>query len=401
MPSVQEKPFEGFGILLNPAIQDFIRAHQDADVAALGLRKPPDPAWPYPLVLDQIKSRQKAKLKIPAWLETENIIFPAPGLLEQASSNATARYKASLVGGKRFADLTAGSGIDFMALLENFEAGIAIERDKNASDILMRNLRILTEKKYEVRNADAESEIKNLPQCDLVYCDPQRRNDRGKGIFRLEDCCPDILSLLPVLHKKTPVIMIKASPMLDIDRAAHDLGSVSHVHVIEWRGECREVVYILGVRDKQEMSIAAVAIDDEGNALKKLFFTRAEEYQAPLQLSEPMKYLFEPSPAFQKAGGFKCMAMHYGVQKLHAHTHLYTSNEPSESFPGRAFFILGLYPASGGRLPVTKANLTVRNFPAETEVLRKKLKLKDGGDDHLFACTLRDERKVLIHCRKV
>jgi hypothetical protein len=382
-------------------IIDFVRKQEESDVAALGLKKPPDPAWPWPLVLRQIKARQKAKIKMPSWLGRNEVIFPAPDLIEQASSETTARYKASLASGNILTDLTAGTGADFLALLENFQKGIAVEQDTETSEILNHNLKILTKKSFEIQNAKAEDAVKNLPFSDLVYLDPQRRTDRRKGLFRLSDCSPDILSLLPALREKAGIIMLKASPVLDIDQAMRDLGLVSDVHVIEWRGECREVIYILNPKIQNTAPlITVIVLDDDGTTKTKLSFTRRQESETEIIVGLPEKYLFEPSPAFLKGGCFKFLAHYYNVKKIHPSTHLYTADAPCPDFPGRMFEIVGLYPADGKGLPVTKANLTIRNFPAETDALRKKLKLKDGGDDYLFACTLMNDRKALIHTRK-
>ncbi len=385
--------------LLDPGIQAFIHANADTDVAAIGLKKPPDASWPYPLVLDQIKARQKAKIKLPSWLGVEGIIFPPPHLIEQASSEATVRYKASLVKGDVFADLTAGTGADFLGFMQNFKSGIAVEQDAQTKEILAHNLKILSTKSFEITNTSAENEIANLPLCDLVYLDPQRRNNRGKGLFRLQDCSPDCLALLPALRQKAETIMIKTSPVLDIGQALRDLEIVSEVHVIEWRGECREVIYVLK-ENAGEAAIIPVIIDDDGNALAKFSFTRKQEAAAVSEFSMPMKYLFEPSPAFQKSGCHKFLGVHFGLKKLHLHTHLYTSENPCPGFPGRAFEIVGTYNAGGKDLPLTAANLTVRNFPAQTEDLRKKLGLRDGGPEYLFACTLADDSKALLHARK-
>ncbi len=385
--------------LLDPEIQAFIHAHAESDVAALGLKKPPHADWPYPLILDQIKSRQKAKIKMPSWLLADGIIFPPPNLIEQASSSAAAKYKSSLVKGSIFADLTAGTGADFLAFLENFSSGIAIEQDTKAKEILAHNLKIFCTKSFEIINTAAENHIGHLPHCDLVYLDPQRRNNRGKSLFRLQDCSPDVLELLPTLRKKSDVTMIKTSPVLDIGQTVRDLETVAQVHVVEWRGECREVLYILK-NNPDETTIIPVIIDNDGKPLAKFSFTRRQEADSVSQFSEPLKYLFEPSPAFQKSGCYKFIGEHYGLKKLHPHTHLYTSAQPCPGFPGRAFEILGTYNAGGKNLPITTANLTVRNFPSQTEDLRKKLSLKDGGNDYIFACTLADERKALLHAVK-
>lgn len=389
-----------FESLLNPEIENFILENENADTAQLALKKPPSPEWPYKKILSQIRARQKAQQKLPSWLQTKRIVFPPPDLVEQASSEATAHHKSSLFSGNTVADLTAGTGVDFTAILENFQNGIALDANEETADLLRHNLPLMTNKKFKVRCAAAEDAMVNLPACDLVYIDPQRRSDSGKGKFRFQDCSPDIVKLLPALLEKSPSVMIKASPVLDIDAAVKQLGHVNAVHVVEWRGDCREVLYICERNAATEISIRAVAIDDKGTVIKNLTFTRAQEKNCVADYGPPENYLFEPSAAFQKAGGFKFIAAHYNLRKLHAGTHLYTGKTDVPSFPGRRFEIAGIYPATRTALPVTRANLTVRNFPTGAETLRHKLKLKDGGTDTLFACTLWDESLALIHALK-
>lgn len=390
--------------LLNPDIKAFIRDNQSADVRDLALKKPPDSGWPYPLILDQIKARQKAVVKIPAWLEQDDIIFPPSHILEQASSAATASYKGRLCDGKTFVDLTGGAGIDSFAFLNCFEHGSIVDHDKNASDCIEYNAKCFgLRNKVSVSLSSAEDFVKLMASVDLVFIDPQRRKEARKGLYRFEDCSPDILSLLPVLRKKAQTVMVKASPMLDIDQGIAQLGCVSAVHVLEWRGECKELVFILDLhRDMPaiEIPVTAVSLDDDGEALTSFSFTRQEEHNAAVKLHEPLRYLYEPSPAFMKAGAFKLMGERLGIHKLHAHTHLYTSDEIVADFPGKCFEILGVYSVQAKELPVQKANLAVRNFPQDVARLKKKLKLKDGGRDMLFACTLVDGTHALIHAVK-
>jgi hypothetical protein len=389
--------------LLDPAIRHFIAANGQADVAMLALKGPPDSAWPFPLILDQIAARQKAARKLPGWLETEGVIFPAPGLIEQASSEATARYKASLVMGESFADLTAGSGVDSLALLHRFRHGIAVERDPHSAALLRHNLPLLGGAHCDIRQSAAEDALPHLPPCDLLYLDPQRRDAQKRGLFRFEDASPNVFALLPQMLAKAPAVLIKTSPVLDIDLAIRQLGSVVAVHVVEWQGDCREVLYLLNraAPTPEAIPITAAVIDDHGQPLHRFSFTRAAEAEAPAAYGPPQRYLYEPSPALMKAGGFRSLSVHFGLAKLHPHTHLYTGDRLEPDFPGRVFEIHGLYQAGGKDLPLRQASVTVRNFPLSAETLRKKLKLADGGDDTLFACTLLDGRKALIHARRV
>ncbi len=390
--------------LLEPSIRDFIRNHEKDDVRKLALKKAPGESWPYPLILDQIKARQKAKLKLPRWPDHhEDIIFPPPDILEQASSAPTARYKAHLVKGTSFADLTGGAGVDSCAFTETYQSGTCVEQDQNAANLIAHNLPLLCRYAVKVHHGSAEDFVQQMEPVDLVYLDPQRRNINKKGLYRLEDCSPDIKALLPALSDKAKHIMLKASPMLDIYQTIQALEIVQAVHVVQWQGECKEVLYILGPAqktDSRDIPITAAKINDEGEVVSDFTFTKAEEEKAEPEHTAPQKFLFEPGPAFQKAGGFKMLAQKYGVKKLHKNTHLYTSEQPCPDFPGRHFKIVDILPVERKSLPVSQAHLTLRNFPGTTDDLRKKLKLKDGGDDYLFACTLQDERKILIHTRK-
>lgn len=392
--------------LLTPQIQSFIKEHQKDDLASLGLQKPPDLNWPYTLILDQIKARQKASTKIPAWLKYENLVFPNANIIEQASSLATARYKACLMPGDTVIDLTAGAGVDSAAFTTHFNQVISVERDEMQSKILAHNAPILSPKHWKIINICAEDFLTSASKADLIYIDPQRRNDMRKGLYKFADCSPNITSLLESLKTITNHAMVKASPMIDITKGIEELGSVREVHVVEWNGQCREVLFILDFEkhiEKDDIPLKAVRLNDQGKALDALTFTRAEEKEHHAVLSEPLEYLYEPYPAFLKAGCYNTLTKNYDVFKLHPQTHLYTSKNIVAGFPGRAFKIIGQYPAQSKKMPLEKANLAVRNFPLSAPALQKKLKIKDGGNDYLFACTLSQpqEQKTLIHGQKI
>jgi len=392
--------------LLTPEIQTFILENQGQDVHALALKKPPHPDWPYALILDQIKSRQKAKTKIPTWLEHQNIILPPSDTLEQGSSQACAKYKASLFKGKTFVDLTGGASIDSWAMLENFDHASILDCDEAASTRIAHNLKMLSDKNVTVKNENAEDFIQNMQSVDLAIIDPQRRNQSRKGLYKLEECSPDITSILPYIKAKQ--ILLKTSPMLDIDQAIKQLTCVQAVHVVEWQGECKEILLTLSLESpkNQNPPITAVKIDNHGAPINMFSYTREEEKEAHAEINEPQKYLYEPSPAFIKAGGYKSIASRYKAPKIHLQTHLYTSNIPIQDFPGRSFEIIDTYPAKSKKLPIQKANLKTRNFPQDTATLKKKLNLKDGGEDYLFACTMTNSKTTknlhaIIHCKKI
>ncbi len=391
-----------FQSLLDPEIQKFIRNHEDEDVAKLALKPMPDSNWDRSAIMNQIKARQKARVKVPQWLEQENtLLFPNANLVEQASSAATALYKTSIINGEAFIDLTGGMGVDSWALCQSFKKGICVERDKQAADLLAHNLPQICNTPIDVLNSKAEDFITDMPNVDLVFIDPQRRDSGSKGKFRFEDCSPDILKLLPALSSKTQKIIIKASPMLDIHHGIEQLGSVSEVHIIEKDQNCKELLFVLTPEKlNNDPKIVSVAIGPDGNIINRFECTLQAERESSCDFAMPQKYLYEPGAAFIKSGGLKTLAARYEVSKLHPHTHLYTSHGLKSDFPGRIFEIQGVHKAQANDIPDKKANLTIRNFPMTVDKLRKKLKLSDGGSVFYFACTLMNEDKAIISCVK-
>lgn len=370
----------------------------------LALKKPPQAHWPYALIMDQIKARQKLITKVPI-ANKENMIYPPSDLVEQASSWACALYKASLSQGKTFADLTAGSGTDSFAFAQNFQNGILIEQDETSAGILAHNIKALEIESLNVKNQSAEEFVQNMSDVDLAFIDPQRRNDKRRGIYDLADCSPNIIELLPNIKAKT--IILKTSPVLDIKKTISDLTGVTEVHVVEYDGDCKELLFVMSKENSAETEplIHTVQLHSDGSVKNSLKFTFEDEQNAASEYASPNAYLYEPSPAFQKSGAYNSIAKEYGLYKLHPNTHLYTSAHIVESFPGRGFKILeqtqANHKALKAILPDMKANLTIRNFPMKIEDLKKKLKIKDGGGTTIFACTNDKEEKILLKCEKI
>lgn len=388
--------------LLEPEIKDYIKSHEGADPAKLALSGSPRPEWPFPLILEQIKLRQKARQKLPEFHGLEDYIFISQDLLEQASSQACALYKASLVKGKDFCDLTAGHGIDSYYIAQHFKRSTLIERDSNVAEILQHNMESLGFKAV-ISCGLAEQYLESLEQVDCMFLDPQRRSGAKKGIFELCATSPDIISLLPILKKKSEITMIKASPFLDISKAIEELKFVKEVHVVQYQDDCKEVLYLLDFNSKiaaNQVRIIAGDINEDGKVKKQFQYSLKEEEELNIEFSLPQKYIYEAGPAFMKAGGFKSLAQRYDLKKLHEQTHLYTSDQVNKDFPGKYYKVLDIRPVQAKEIKFKKADLAIRNFPDTVDNLRKKLKLKDGGAHRIYACTLMDNTKKLIICAK-
>lgn len=388
--------------LLQSEIQDFIKTHHDADIRELALKKAPDASWPYALILDQIKVRQKAKIKSPDLYETDGFIFPNSDVFEQASSSPCANYKASMVGGGDvFYDLTAGVGVDGFAFARCFNSAVFVERDQKSAGILSHNSKCLG-LEIAVLNQDAENAVSDIENADLVFIDPQRRDSGRKGFFAFEDCSPNILEFLPILSRKTKNLIIKASPLLDIEKGIETLKHVAQVHVVQWNKECKELLFVLDFeRPQTSPEIIAVDLNDNGSVHKRFAFNLQDEKALDVECAMPEQYLYEPDPAFQKAGGYKSLAAEFDLKKLHPNTHLYTSDKNNDDFPGRVLKINNIVSVSRKALQIENADLAVRNFPLSVQDLRKKLKLSDGGNMRVYAVTLMDQTKKLIICDKL
>jgi 16S rRNA G966 N2-methylase RsmD len=341
------------------------------------------------------------------WYAEAGIFYPLHLALEQASSELTARYKASLVrdGNGTFADLTGGMGVDFSFLSPHFREAVYVERNEDLCRIAAHNFRLLGLKNVTLHCADAESFLRETVPLDFIYLDPSRRDNAGRKVFRIEDCSPDLSEIKPLLLEKSGTAMVKYSPMLDISLALKSLDCVSAVHVVSVDNECKELLFLLSKTAVNEPLFVAVNLKRSGRE-ERFTFTPEQEQKAVFPFAgEPGRYLYEPNASILKAGAFKSVAQAYNLQKLHINSHLYTSDERVADFPGRVFEVESFFLPNKQNLKTflqctKKANITVRNYPAPVAGIRHKTGLKDGGDVYLFATTLAGERKVWIVCRK-
>ena len=388
--------------MLDDATIEFIAQHREEDVRTLALQAGRYPTVDMREAVTQIEGWQHAREKLPEWAAVEGIIYPPKISMEQCSSEKTAKYKAGLIEGKMFADLTGGFGIDFSYMARGFGEAFYIERNKNLCDIATANFSRLGLDHVKVLNGNSEELFGTLPHLDWIFVDPARRDSDGRKVVALSDCEPNVVEL--DLLSKADMAMIKCSPMLDITMACRQLKNVSAVHIISVNNECKELLIILNSGNFTGITTHCVNILKDGG-MQTFSFTQEEEDLASISYcSEVGKYLYEPNASIQKAGCPKSLGAHYHVDKLHPNSHLYTSIEHVHDFPGRTFEIvevLGFSKADIKRVQsLGKANITVRNFPENVQLLRKRLKLADGGENYIFATTLNDSSKVLIVCKK-
>ena len=347
--------------------------------------------------------------------------------VEQCSSEITAKLKAGLVSGETLIDLTGGMGIDVAYMSKNFKKTFYFEQNAdllkvtkyNFEQLGIENIAFIEGNSVEYLSDANPSKTTasefNQTQYSWIYLDPHRRDDLGNKVVRLQDCEPNILAIKELLFRYTNNILLKASPMLDIDLAILDLKNVSQVYVVAIENEVKEVLFHvsnIGLDDNQttysltstnEVIINAVNLTKQHST--SLSFTKSEEKNASITLGTPKQYLYEPNAAIMKSGGFRYIAQHFDLQKIAPHSHLYTSEELIENFHGRTFKIVAVCKLDKKEiskyLSENKANITIRNFPLTVQQIRDKLKLSDGGSEYLFATTDAQNQKIVIVCRKI
>lgn len=385
-------------IEVNQSTLDYIRQHADEDVRQLALRghKCPDVDLQY--ALEQIAGRQKARTKLPSWAAIDGIVYPPHLSMEQCSSEATARYKASIAGkGALFVDLTAGFGVDMALISQGFQKAVHVERQPQLCAISSENFRLLGLNHIEVVCGDGVAYLHTMRHADLLFIDPARRDVHGGRTYDISDCTPNVLEILDEMLEKADRVMIKLSPMLDWRKAVADLGKVNEVHIISVDNECKELLLILSKMMKP-LRVFCVNNDEYFEAVEDLL-------PQPRPLPQDMRYLYEPNASVMKAGCFALIEQRFGVVQLERNSHLFVSDKEILGFPGRRFMIekrttMNKRELKAALADVDQANITVRNFPMSVAELRKRLKLKEGGDVYIFATTISDEGHQLLVCRK-
>lgn len=384
--------------------EEFIAQNKNSDVHALALGKVPNDI-DLNFCLGQIAGTQAAQKKMPTWAKTDGIIYPSKVSLEQCSSEQTALYKQRLVErllpGKRqrMADLTGGFGIDFSFLAKLFDEADYVERDERLCEIARHNLPLLGLHKVTIHNMPGEDFLDGMGDFCFIFIDPSRRDAIGRKMVALSDCSPNIEALHDKLLDHAPIVLVKISPMLDIQDTLRRLPCVSEVHVVSVGGECKEMLLVL-CREKSDITYhcANITTSIETSCTND---RNAEPVIAP----RPERYLYEPNASILKAGVQNALCQTYDIRKLHPFSHLFTSAHFIEDFPGRSFVIEDYCSFAKKDLKVlltgiSQCNLTVRNFPATVAELRKRLKLREGGDCYLFATTLSDGSHALLRCKQ-
>ena len=376
--------------ILSDRAQQYILDHQNEDPAAIMLSGKGVVGVSLQDLAQQIKARQVVRDKIPLWFKTPGLVYGPGKAIEQSSSQQTADLKSKLVNGSLIADLTGGMGVDSYFFSKSFQQVDYVEEDQSLCSIAANNFQALGADNIKVLAQTAEHYVSKLSQpVGCIYLDPDRRSG-GRRQNSLEDYRPNLIQLLPRLWPWTDTILVKLSPMLDIKAVLMSLGNASAVHVISVKNEVKELLILLSKRLTQPLQYVGVNIASDGT-VQTTRFDQGEETSANVVFSEPLNYLYEPNRSLLKLGAFNLVCHRFGVKKLHPNSHLYTSDQCVKEFPGRTFKVQWSAPYKpkeiSKRISNGKANVTVRNFPMEVKSIRKKHKIRDGGQDYLFFTT--------------
>lgn len=381
--------------LLSSDVQSFIHQHENDDVKQLVLKHKLIHGVASNIIANQLNGRRKAKEKLSTLYHTKGIVYP-PGInVEQSSSEQAAHYKASIfsqqdaqLGKKSLVDLTGGFGIDSYFFSKVFKDVDYIEPNESLLEITKHNHQQLGANNIQHHNTTAEEFLKKPEHAfDFAYIDPSRRAAGNQKIYSLNDCEPNIVRLQEVIFTKSHYLLIKASPLFDIQQGLKELKFVQQVFVVSVDNECKEVLFLCQKNFTGEPKIMATNILF-GNRIDLFSFLFSTERSSEALFSEPLSYLYEPNASILKAGAFKIIGSEFKLSKLHPSTHLYTSDQLIEKFPGRIFKVEAFVKADPKALkaffPEGKANITTRNYPLSVEELKKKMGLKDGGEKFLI-----------------
>lgn len=424
---------------------EFIREYRERDIRQLALQANRFPDVDMPYALDQIQGWQIAHRKLPKWAACDGVIFPPHLSMEQCSSEPTAQYKLNLAmewtcrieslelrvenselstqncrrqqfktqnskfkTSTRMTDLTGGFGVDFSFTSCAFAAATYVERNEQLCHIVEHNLPLLGLNNATVVCADAVEYLSTVEPQTMLFLDPARRDEHGAKTVMLADCTPDVVQLLPKLLEKSRFTMLKLSPMLDWHKAVDDLqGAVRAVHIVSVGGECKELLLVLSTVVESELKVYCADLSTASDTSSLFVYTPGSS--APVANSklktQNSKFVHEPNASIMKAGCFDELAAAYGVSPVSRNSHLFLSDEPVEGFPGRSFVVERVTTMNKGELRkalagIAKANIATRNFPLTVAELRKRLKIKDGGDVYIFATTTAEGEHLLLISRK-
>ena len=411
--------------MISPETILYALEHRDEDPRTLALKAKVPANVNLTEALQQIAGWQTARTKLPEWARHDGIIYPPHLAMEQCSSEQTARYKAGVVAqllGEKardgvFYDLTGGFGVDFSYIAPLFRKAVYVEQQENLVEVARHNFKTLSLDNDEACCGNAVDMLRSIGHATMIFLDPARRDNNGGRTYALSDCTPDILTMKDELFSKADFLMLKLSPMLDWRAVVQQLGSVKELHIVSVKNECKELLVVAApLLSPQRGEDVSPQVEDNAltvfcvNDEQQFVFTPLSPKTVTKVISSPFGgdkrgALLVPNSSIMKAGCFAELAHHYDVSPISANSHLFVSPHFIDDFPGRQFEIVAISSMNKRELRTTfagisQANVAVRNFPMSAEQLRQRLRLRDGGDNYVFATTEEDGQHIIFLCKK-
>ena len=407
--------------MISPETISYSLEHRDEDPRTFALKAKVPDGVNLTEALQQIAGWQTARTKLPEWARHDGIIYPPHLAMEQCSSEQTARYKAGVVArllGEKardgvFYDLTGGFGVDFSYIAPLFRKAVYVEQQENLVEVARHNFKTLSLDNAEECCGNAVEMLRSIDHAMMIFLDPARRDNNGGRTYALSDCTPDILTMKDELFSKADFLMLKLSPMLDWRAVVQQLGSVKELHIVSVKNECKELLVVVGPQNGEDShsqvednALTIYCVNDD----QHFVFTPLSPKTITKVISSPFGgdkrgALFVPNSSIMKAGCFAELAHHYGVSPISANSHLFVSPHFIDDFPGRQFEIVAISSMNKRELRTTfagisQANVAVRNFPMTAEQLRQRLRLRDGGENYVFATTEENGQHIIFLCKK-
>ncbi len=394
--------------LLSEKLKNFIRLHRNEDFIKLLLQQKKYPHIDIKFAVQQLEGYRKAQDKFPALAQYEDFLYPPKLNIEQCSSEQTAQYKSiEYATGKTVLDITGGLGIDAIYFAQNASQITYVEQNTELFAIAKQNMETLQLKNMKMYCNDGIAYLKHSETIfDLLYIDPARRDENNRKMVSFDSCTPNVLEHLDLFFEKAHSLLIKASPMMDITTALHQLKKVEKVTVVGIKNECKELLFFCNAKSVEtSVSISCVHFVNE-NVVDIIETTYESEKTAYSNATCILgNYLYDPNVTIMKAGVFKILGTRYSLSKLHPNTHLYTGDEFVSDFPGRIFEVIttvSLTPKDIQKeIPDRKAHVITRNYPLTSEALQKKLRINEGGELFIIAATLNNEKKIGCICKRI
>jgi len=365
----------------------FIKENINADTFTLSLKKNQFKIENIEDCIFQIKARQKSKKKLPTYYKNYDLTFPPPLSIEQSSSELTAEYKSSLIKNtKKFADLTAGFGIDFIAISKKCESSYYVEQSAELFNLAKHNFTTLNIQNVELFNTNAKQFLTETPYIfDLIFIDPARRDQNQNKVFLLEQSSPNIVEILELMKQKSKQILIKLSPMTDISYLLNKIDGIKELHILSYKNECKEILILINpTQNHDNQPIFKAALLNKN----RVYNFNIEDINKQVSISAIQKYIYLPDVSIKKLSVENSIAHQFDLNKIDNRANIYTSDKFKTDFPGRIFELISQHKLGDKKLirqiNGEKYNIIRRSINSTTEQLKKKYKVQDGSENYLL-----------------